>query len=155
MDGNGNSTLYIHGPRTDELVAKVTMTNAVYYHDDVLGNVTSLTDESWNVVEKYQYDVFGQPVIQSGSGQALTASAYDNRFLFTGRAWPAEIGLHAYRNRIYSPSLGRFMQPDPLGLSAGDLNVYRYCSWPSRRALIGTLRRQGPFSVEDDFMNEL
>jgi uncharacterized protein RhaS with RHS repeats len=28
---------------------------------------------------------------------------------------------------MYDPSLGRFLTEDPLGLSAGDINIYRYC----------------------------
>ncbi len=31
-----------------------------------------------------------------------------------------------YRNRFYSPELGRFLQRDPIGYEAGDQNVYRY-----------------------------
>ncbi|TAN45529.1 MAG: hypothetical protein EPN22_02340, partial [Nitrospirae bacterium] len=118
---------YVHGPRTDELVAKITASNTVYYHSDVLGNVTHLTDESGNVVEQYKYDVFGNPTILSPVSGVLSSSAYGNRFMFTGREWLGEIGLYDYRNRMYSPILGRFMQPDPLGLLAGDVNIYRYC----------------------------
>ena len=31
-----------------------------------------------------------------------------------------------YRARTYDPSTGRFLQTDPLGHGAGDLNLYRY-----------------------------
>jgi len=31
------------------------------------------------------------------------------------------------RNRYYSPNLGRFITPDPIGLAGGDVNWYRYC----------------------------
>ncbi|HEY5813946.1 MAG TPA: RHS repeat-associated core domain-containing protein, partial [Terrimicrobiaceae bacterium] len=59
-------------------------------------------------------------------GQAIAASAKDNRFLFTGREWLAELGLYDYRNRIYSPDLGRFLQADPIGFAGDDANLYRY-----------------------------
>jgi RHS repeat-associated protein len=49
-----------------------------------------------------------------------------NRFLFTGREYLAELGLYDYRNRMYSQVLGRFLQTDPIGLGAGDVNLYRY-----------------------------
>jgi RHS repeat-associated protein len=127
LDSSGAPTAYVHGPRTDELVAKITSTNTVYYHADVLGNVTHLTDDSGNMVEQYRYDIFGIPTILSPASSLLSASAYGNRFLFTGREWLAELGLYDYRNRMYSPVLGRFMQPDPLGFLAGDVNIYRYC----------------------------
>src|SRR5216110_3097145 len=54
-------------------------------------------------------------------------SPYGNRFLFTGREWLADLRLYDYRNRLYQPELGRFMQPDPKEFTAGDYNLYRYC----------------------------
>jgi uncharacterized protein RhaS with RHS repeats len=35
--------------------------------------------------------------------------------------------VYDYRNRIYQPELGRFLQPDPKHFAAGDYNLYRYC----------------------------
>ena len=101
--------------------------SVVYYHYDGLGSVTHLTDSSGNVVEKYAYDVFGTPTILSANSQLLTASVVGNRFMFTGREYLAEVGIYDYRNRMYSPDLGRFLQTDPIGFEAGDVNLYRYC----------------------------
>ena len=53
-------------------------------------------------------------------------SAYGNRFMFTGREYLSTIGIYDYRNRMYSPLIGRFLQTDLLGLNAGDNNIYRY-----------------------------
>jgi RHS repeat-associated protein len=39
--------------------------------------------------------------------------------------WLSETNLYDYRNRVYSPDLGRFMQTDPVRFSAGDGNLYR------------------------------
>jgi RHS repeat-associated protein len=50
----------------------------------------------------------------------------DNRFLYTGREWIAQAQLYDYRNRVYSPVIGRFMQIDPIRFNAGDVNMYRY-----------------------------
>jgi len=36
------------------------------------------------------------------------------------------IGIYDYRNRVYSPDLGRFLQTDPIRFDAGDGNIYRY-----------------------------
>jgi RHS repeat-associated protein len=55
------------------------------------------------------------------------ASAWGNRFLFTGREYLSELKLYDYRNRMYQPELGRFLQPDPKEFGAGDYNLYRYC----------------------------
>jgi RHS repeat-associated protein len=57
-----------------------------------------------------------------------TRSSTGARFLFTGRELIPETALYDYRNRVYSPTLGRFLQPDPIRFSAGDVNLYRYVS---------------------------
>ena len=117
---------YIHGAALDEILCRVTATNTVFYCHDGLGNVTALTDGTGALVERYTYDVFGTPSFFDATGNVLSASAYGNRFLFTGREYLAELGLYDYRNRMYSPSLGRFLQTDPLRFDAGDPNLYLY-----------------------------
>ncbi len=88
----------------------------------------AVTDESGHVVEQYRYDVYGQPYFYGPDSTPRTESALGLRFLFTGREWLSSLALYDYRHRIYSPSLGRFLQMDPLGFGAGDINLYAYCS---------------------------
>ena len=38
-----------------------------------------------------------------------------------------DLGLYDYRNRAYSPELGRFLQTDPKSFDADPSNLYRYC----------------------------
>lgn len=118
---------YIHGPRVDEIVAKIDSSGtAVYYHHDGLGSTAALTSAAGALLESYHYDAFGKPAVYNGSGLAIAATAYANRFLFTGREYVAEFGLYNYRNRFYSPALGRFLQSDPLRFGGRDVNIYRY-----------------------------
>ena len=35
-------------------------------------------------------------------------------------------GLYNFRSRYYSPAIGRFLQPDPIGYATGDMNLYTY-----------------------------
>jgi RHS repeat-associated protein len=55
----------------------------------------------------------------------FSADPYANRFLYTGREFLKEANLYDYRNRVYSPDLGRFLQTDPIHFDAGDGNLYR------------------------------
>ena len=61
--------MYIHGPGINEPILMIaTGVGTYYYHFDVLGIVIALSNTSGNIVERYSYDVFGEPTI------------YDRRF---------------------------------------------------------------------------
>jgi RHS repeat-associated protein len=104
-----------------------TISQTFYYQDDHEGSVTHLTSATGTIIEKYKYDAFGAPTIYSASNTQLAASAYKNRFLFTGREYAATFSFYKYRARAYNPTLGRFMSEDPKGFDAGDYNLFRYC----------------------------
>ena len=46
-------------------------------------------------------------------------------FRLPGQYYDAETGLHYNRFRYYSPDIGRYIRPDPIG-QAGGLNLYAY-----------------------------
>ena len=102
-----------------------TMSRKIYYvHKDQLNSSLVLTDESGAVVRQYSYDVYGKPYVLMGTGYVdmqtymtgtgYTNNARENDRLFTGREYDVETGLYSYRARIYSPSLGRFLNRDPI-----------------------------------------
>ena len=114
----------------DEIVADFSMSNYQWlvHHSDGRGHCTMLSDWGGNIMEQYEYDAFGYPYFYNGSGNARpNGSTYGNRFLFTGREWLPDLKLYDFRNRMYQPELGRFLQPDPKEFAAGDYNLYRYC----------------------------
>src|SRR5262249_57027169 len=47
------------------------------------------------------------------------------RYLHQGGRCEAVTGLYAIRNRDLSPALGRWIEVDPRGFTAGDTNFYR------------------------------
>lgn len=118
---------YLHGAGIDEIVARISASGtAVYFHQDALGSTIALTDANGSVIERYKYDVFGAPRFFDSTGATLSSSGYNNRFLFTGREYYQTVGVYDYRNRFYSPALGRFLQTDPLRFGARDIDLYRY-----------------------------
>jgi RHS repeat-associated protein len=48
-------------------------------------------------------------------------------FGFAGSLYDADLNLHHQGAREYDPTVGRWLQPDPLGLEGG-LNLYAYCA---------------------------
>ena len=81
---------------------------------DALGSTIALVDSSGNVMTTYAYDPFGNTTF---SGTANT-----NAFQYTGRENEGT-GLYFYRNRYFSPLLGRFVNEDPAG---NGINFYAY-----------------------------
>jgi RHS repeat-associated protein len=121
-DGAGNFKAWnIYGAGPDEILWRYqTDVGHTHYHHDIHGNVTALLDWGGNVIEKYTYDAFGLPKVVDGWDTnwqyPRTWSSYGNRFMFTGREYYPGLWLYDYRHRWYDPSLGRFLQVDPVGL---------------------------------------
>ena len=99
-----------------------------YYHYDALGSVTDLSNSSGSHIEHYYYDPFGNTrIYDPATGMRREESIISNPYRFTARRWDSESSLYYYRARMYDPNLGRFLQTDPVGYDAGDMNLYRYC----------------------------
>src|SRR5439155_25083022 len=89
---------------------------------DIQGSVVGTLETCAGVANKIGYQTYGEnPTLNSGT------------FRYTGRRFDAEMagslaepsGLYYYRARHYSPTLGRFLQTDPIGYVAGN-NLYTY-----------------------------
>ena len=117
FDGaNTAQARYIHGPGIDEpLVVERGGSFAVLA--DSLGSVVDLVDPAGVIVGAFAYDAFGR--LASSSGATVTSYSY------AGRESDLESGLYHYRARSMDPSIGRFLQEDPLGISDG-VNLYTY-----------------------------
>ena len=99
-------------------------TSIYYVHPDHLGTPRAITRASDNqLVWKWDNtEPFGNSAPDENPG-GLGAFAFNLRF--PGQYFDAETGLHYNYFRDYDPSIGRYVQSDPLGL-AGGLNTYAY-----------------------------
>ena len=92
-----------------------------FYAQQANWNVVAVTGSDGTIVEKIKYDPYGQAAVTVQQGQ----SASGNPYLFHGRRWDPETGLYYFRNRVYSPVLGRFFQTDPANY-ADSFNLYEF-----------------------------
>lgn len=109
-NSGGLTARHVPGPGRDQPVASYSGGARVQQIADERGSVIGVA-EAGGAVSINRYDEYGVPDAA-------------NRFQYTGQAWMAP-GLYNYRARAYAPQLGRFLQPDPIGYSAGP-NVYAY-----------------------------
>ncbi|MDA2919342.1 PKD domain-containing protein [Desulfobacterota bacterium AH_259_B03_O07] len=124
LEFDGNNILiasYTHGSGIDEILAMARDGQNFFYHKDILGSITEITNSEGSVVQNYVYDSFGQIASQTG--------VINNPFTYTGREIDPENGLYYFRARHYDAAVGRFLQEDPVPGSITvpqSLNSYPY-----------------------------
>jgi RHS repeat-associated protein len=118
--GNALQTRYIRANQIDSLFARISAAGtAAWYLTDRLGSVRDLADNTGALQDHIDFDGFGKILSESNS-------TFGDRFKFTGREWDPVDSLQYNRARYYDPATGRWTSQDPLGLKAGDSNLYRY-----------------------------
>jgi RHS repeat-associated protein len=98
----------------------------LYVQQDANWNLTGLVDTLGAVRERYAYDPYGKATILDPTWVTRASSLFGWIYLHQGGRLDGTTGLYNFRMRDYSPTLGRWMQEDPIRYGAGDANLYGY-----------------------------
>ena len=116
---------YIYASYIDDPVAYTFNNETYYYIKDRQYSIQAVTNSIGDIVESYSYNSFGIITIKDQNQNVILKSNVNNSITYTGRRYDQESELYYYRNRMYSPTLGRFMSNDPKGYVDG-MNLYSY-----------------------------
>jgi RHS repeat-associated protein len=114
IGGSAVTATYLRSLNIDEPFVRQSGSNE-YFHTDALGSTIALSSSIGIVTVSHSYEPFGRTTVTGSSS---------NPFQYTGRE--NDDRLYYYRARYYSWYLHRFLSEDPLGLDAGDINLYTY-----------------------------
>jgi RHS repeat-associated protein len=102
-----------------------TLDERLWVQQDANWNVTALVTGSGSVVERDVSDPYGKVTFLTASWGTLSSSAYAWIYLFQGTRLDPTSNLFGNRAREESPTVARWIQIDPIGLSGQELNLYR------------------------------
>ena len=124
-------------------LVQVEPANTLYYiHTDHLDTPQKITNAAHAIVWDRQQQPFGEQTSLTGT---ITSS-----LRFPGQQFDAESALNYNMMRDYDPTLGRYIEPDPIGLAGGSIasmGLYGYANqnalkymdpWGLQYAQIGT-----------------
>jgi RHS repeat-associated protein len=117
-DGVANAlqNRYVYGTGLDEPLIQVTSAGVLtFLHADKMGSIIGVSNATGAIANKNLYSPFGEITTIAGT-----------TFGFTGQRYDSELGLLYFKHRYLSAKLGRFLQPDPIGYTGKDFNLYTY-----------------------------
>ncbi len=133
VDAQGTTDVYLV-PGPEGVVAQISLNAAepsgghvTYLHGSRKGSVHVASTAAGVVQRRLYYDPFGART--NLYGDPLTTTPGDVQIGFNGLDHDDELGLINQRGRVYSPSLRRFLTPDPIisnPLNGQTYNPYSY-----------------------------
>ena len=94
-----------------------------YFHTDLNGCPEELTDANGKILWECSFQLWGKRIHE------IEHEPIEQNLRYQGQYLDRETGLHYNTFRYYDPDIGRFTQPDPIGLLGG-FNLYQYAPNP-------------------------
>lgn len=109
-----------------------------YFHTDQVGLPEELSNTEGNLCWRASYKTWGNTVSEQWVVTALdgrpvqekTQPEIEQNLRFQGQYLDRDTGLHYNTFRFYDPDIGRFINPDPIGLLGGH-NLHSYVPNPT------------------------
>ncbi|WP_104025797.1 RHS repeat-associated core domain-containing protein [Vibrio hyugaensis] len=112
---------YLYQPSSFIPLAVIENGDCYFFQCNQIGTPERLVDSKGQVVWQAAYDTFGFAHVE--------IETVKNNLRLQGQYFDIETGLHYNLARYYDPQIGRFIQPDPLGLLGGT-NHYQFAPNP-------------------------
>jgi RHS repeat-associated protein len=126
IDFNGGGTLttrYMASPDGQKVFGQVNSGGTIdWYLTDMNQSVRAVVSGNGSVVDRINYDPFGNIVTESSPG-TLGSTV---RIGFQSGEYDANTGLYRFGVRWLNPATGTWISQDPIGFAAGDPNLYRF-----------------------------
>jgi len=133
-DSNNLQRYFVYGNYIDEVLLMNDGANKYYYVHDHLYSPVALINTNGTVVERYEYDAYGNVKILDANYEPRETSEYNNPYYFTGRELDfldsGSLKIMYYRNRFYDTYTGRWLTHDPLGITPN-------ANWSNRFGITG------------------
>ncbi|HUU96121.1 MAG TPA: RHS repeat-associated core domain-containing protein [Phycisphaerae bacterium] len=100
-----------------------------YLHGDLIRSTMLTTGQGGTAMSAVSYTAFGELIGSAPETRYQYAGGWgyeSDLLVLEGAPGTAPITLQHVGHRWYDPSIGRFIQRDPLGLRGGSINVYTY-----------------------------
>jgi len=124
VEGGGRTVALVETLVVDTTQANPDLVPRIRYQiADLVGSSTVECDDAGAVISFEEYHPFGSTSLWLARGRAAASA---KRYRYAGKEKDQETGFSVIGARYYAPWLGRWVSPDPAGLSGGT-NRYAYC----------------------------